>query len=176
MRLTEVKAGKKFSFKHKLMRIAMNLFVDGGTPDVMLTLMYRNNFFGKQLIELFQEVMRNDSNLSVLQRELVAAATSKANQCPFCTTSHVTIASLAFGLTPNDESYYTRSSEELKAHVNSKDLLLMDFAEKMARNEVDIEKEDIERLKQAGFTIADIEDVMYIVFAFLHNKSISQWI
>jgi len=52
-------------------------------PDVVKTLMYRPEFFGRAQCAWTQAVMRGPSAWSVGERELFAAFTSKLNQCVF---------------------------------------------------------------------------------------------
>lgn len=52
-------------------------------PDVVKTLLYRPEYFGTPMSELFQEVMRGPSAWSVGDRELMAAYVSKVNECEF---------------------------------------------------------------------------------------------
>ena len=50
---------------------------------VVKTLRYRPEFFGAQMRDLFQEVMRGPSAWSVADRELMAAYVSRVNACDF---------------------------------------------------------------------------------------------
>jgi len=52
-------------------------------PDVIKTIMYRPEFFGGPMGQVFQEVMRGPSEWSVGDRELMAAYVSKTNECEF---------------------------------------------------------------------------------------------
>jgi len=52
-------------------------------PDVIKTIMYRPEFFGTPMGQMFQEVMRGPSEWSVGDRELMAAYVSKTNECEF---------------------------------------------------------------------------------------------
>jgi len=52
-------------------------------PDVVKTLMYRPEFFGRAQAKWTQAVMRGPSPWSVGERELFAAFTSRLNQCLF---------------------------------------------------------------------------------------------
>lgn len=51
--------------------------------DVVKTLMYRPEFFGGPMGQVFQEVMRGPSEWSIGDRELMAAFVSKTNECEF---------------------------------------------------------------------------------------------
>jgi hypothetical protein len=52
-------------------------------PDVVRLLMYRPEFLGAQLNEVFQEAMRGPSPWPIGERELMAALVSKTNECEF---------------------------------------------------------------------------------------------
>lgn len=52
-------------------------------PDVVRVLLYRPEFFGKPCADWLQAASRGPSSWSVGERELMAAFTSKLNQCPW---------------------------------------------------------------------------------------------
>ena len=51
--------------------------------DVVRTLTYRSELFGRPFSSCLQAVMRGPSDWSVGERELFAAFVSAQNQCPF---------------------------------------------------------------------------------------------
>ena len=81
MRLAVLDSGHTFG---KKALFAMIRVMSGHpAPDVVKTLTYRPEFFGKQMNQLFQEVMRGPSSWSIGDRELMAAYVSKTNECEF---------------------------------------------------------------------------------------------
>ena len=69
--------------KLKAMFVMMRLISRQRVPDVVKTLTYRGDFFGKHMNRCFQEAMRGESPWSVGDRELMAAYVSKMNECEF---------------------------------------------------------------------------------------------
>ncbi len=55
----------------------------GAFPDVLRTMYYRPEFFGRHYLAAMQEAMRGPSEWSPAERELFAAFVSRKNQCPF---------------------------------------------------------------------------------------------
>jgi hypothetical protein len=81
MRVRKVEHGHRL--KQKLMLLLIRLVSGRRVPDVVKTLMYRPEFFGRPQCAWTQAVMRGPSEWSVGERELFAAFTSKLNQCVF---------------------------------------------------------------------------------------------
>lgn len=81
MRLRQVERGHRFGERLKLTLI--RLVSRRRVPDVVKTLLYRPEFFGRPMCEWTQAVMRGPSPWSVGERELFAAVTSRLNQCVF---------------------------------------------------------------------------------------------
>jgi hypothetical protein len=83
MRLSTVETGHRLPQK-LILRMIRLLSGDPNQPfDVVKTLLYRPEFFGKPYSELLQVVMRGPSNWTVGERELFAAFTSHKNECQF---------------------------------------------------------------------------------------------
>ena len=81
MRLPRLDHGHRL--RHKLLMAFIGLVSDYRVPDVVRTLFYRPEFFGRRYNALLQEVMRGPSEWSVGHRELFAAFVSRENQCVF---------------------------------------------------------------------------------------------
>jgi hypothetical protein len=81
MRLRRVERGHRL--RQKLM-LGMIRVLSGRRPqDILRTLFYRPELFGKPFSACLQPVMRGPSDWSVGERELFAAFVSRKNQCPF---------------------------------------------------------------------------------------------
>lgn len=81
MRLGRVEHGHRLGEKLKL--ILIRLVSRRRVPDVVKTILYRPEFWGRPMCAWTQAVMRGPSEWSVGERELFAAFTSRVNQCVF---------------------------------------------------------------------------------------------
>lgn len=81
MRLKQLENGHRL--RHKLLLKIMQVFMGGRVPDVMRTVMYRPEFFGKPFSGVIHPVMRFSGEWSAGECELFAAFVSRKNQCPF---------------------------------------------------------------------------------------------
>jgi hypothetical protein len=81
MRLRTVERGHRLVERVKL--ILIGLVGRRRVPDIVKTLLYRPEFFGRPMCDWTQAVMRGPSSWSVGERELFAAFTSRKNQCLF---------------------------------------------------------------------------------------------
>jgi hypothetical protein len=81
MRLAILDRGHTFKMKAvmKLIGVMSRMPV----PDIIKTLMYRPEYFGKPMGGVFQESMRGPSEWSVAEREMMASYVSKVNECEF---------------------------------------------------------------------------------------------
>jgi hypothetical protein len=80
MRLAKLKRGHRLP--QKMIMLMMRL-MGSPAPDIVRTLFYRPEFFGKQYSQCLQATMRGPSEWSVWERELFAAFTSHLNKCAF---------------------------------------------------------------------------------------------
>lgn len=81
MRLARVE--HRHRLKEKLKLVLIRLVSGRRVPDVVKTLMYRPELWGKPMSDWTQAVLRGPSPWSVGERELFAAFTSKLNSCVF---------------------------------------------------------------------------------------------
>jgi hypothetical protein len=81
MRLKKVETGQRFPFKLLIAFLTLKNRVR--VPDVVRTLTYRPEIYGKAFNKWLHTIMRDESGWAVGERELFAAFTSQSNQCPF---------------------------------------------------------------------------------------------
>lgn len=81
MRLRVVEHGHRL--RQKVVMAIIRLLSGRRVVDIIRTLLYRPEFFGRPISLWTQAVMRGPSSWSVGERELFAAFTSRLNQCLF---------------------------------------------------------------------------------------------
>jgi hypothetical protein len=81
MRLNKVRRGDSFGNRARM--FFMSAVTRRAVPDVVKVLLYRKEFFGAAMNEVFQAAMRGPSGWTVGERELMAAYVSSLNQCVF---------------------------------------------------------------------------------------------
>jgi hypothetical protein len=81
MRLASVERGHRLPEKLKIGLIG--LVTRRRVVDIIRTLLYRPEFFGRPISEWTQAVMRGPSDWTVGERELFAAFASRLNHCRF---------------------------------------------------------------------------------------------
>ncbi len=81
MRLRVVGHGHRWP--QKMMLGVMRVMSGYRAPDIVRTILYRPELWGKSMSAWTQAVMRGPSPWSVAERELFAAFASRLNQCLF---------------------------------------------------------------------------------------------
>ena len=81
MRLAKLENGHRL--RHKILMRLLQLISRSRVPDVVRTLLYRPEFFGKSFSGVTHSVMRMSREWSAGECELFAAFVSSKNQCPF---------------------------------------------------------------------------------------------
>jgi len=86
MRLPKVATGQRLPQKALLSMVRALSRVSGdpvSPSDIMRTVLYRPELFGKPYSELIHALLRGPSDWSAGERELLAAFTSRLNTCRF---------------------------------------------------------------------------------------------
>lgn len=106
--------------------------------------------------DLYNDLMLGDSNLSKLEREMIAVAVSSVNQCYYCLTAH--------GAAVRQLSGKPELGEQMVMNFRAADLderqtAMLEFADKLTRTPHAIVEGDRDAMRAAGFSDRDIWDI-----------------
>lgn len=106
--------------------------------------------------DLYNDLMLGDSNLSKLEREMIAVTVSSVNQCYYCLTAH--------GAAVRQLSGKSELGEQMVMNFRAADLddrqaAMLEFADKLTRTPHAMVEQDREALRAVGFSDRDIWDI-----------------
>jgi alkylhydroperoxidase family enzyme len=119
--------------------------------DVLTMSLYRPRFFGRTWLRLVRRAMRGPSYWSAQERELIGAATSRANQCPYCVEVHTRIAELEDRPSPGPRPQF---------------LAVLNLVTKLSADPDEVSPADIDAIRSAGAPTEAIEEAIYINYIF----------
>lgn len=114
--------------------------------------------------DMYNDLMLGDSNLSKLERELIAVAVSSVNQCCYCLTAHGAAVRQLSGQPALGEQMVMnyRAADQLTPKQRS----MLDFADKLTRTPHAMTEADRQLLREAGCTDRDIWDIASVASFF----------
>lgn len=125
----------------------------------------------KAHLDLYRTIMFGPSGLSRRQRELLATAVSALNGCAYCVRHH----SEALRAYVRDEGFIEQVQRDpTQAPLEAKDRAMLDYAAKLTRRPAEVNGEDVERLRQAGFGDEDVLTINLITGYFNFVNRIAQ--
>lgn len=112
---------------------------------------------------LYNDLMLGQSNLSKLEREMIAVVVSAVNKCFYCLTAH--------GAAVRELSGDPILGEQMVmnyrvADLEQKQRMMLDFAVKLTEAPEIIEEDDREALRAVGFSDRDIWDIASVAAFF----------
>lgn len=111
----------------------------------------------------YDELMRGESGLSKAQREMIAVVVSVANRCHYCIVSH----SAALRKLTEDPVLADQVATGYKnAPLEAKERAMLDFAVKLTEAPDSSAKEDVQKLRRAGWSDEDIFDIAEVAAMF----------
>jgi uncharacterized peroxidase-related enzyme len=123
---------------------------------------------GAPIRELTQILLRGESTLTELERELIATLVSFRNQCKFCTSAH---AATVIALGGTEELLEDVYHDPVNAPVGEKMKALLLIAAKVQQLGKEVAESDIARAKKEGATDLEIHDTVLIAALFcLYNR------
>jgi len=99
-------------------------------------------------IDMADDLMLADSNLSKLEREMIAVAVSAVNHCHYCLAAHGAVVRIRSG----DPEFGEMIAQNYRAaNLEPKQKAMLDFAVKLTESPDKMEEADRQALRDAGF-------------------------
>ena len=119
----------------------------------------------------YNELMLAPSGLSKLEREMIAVVVSAENRCWYCLVAH---GAAVRALSGKPELGDAMAFNYRAAEITPRQRAMLDFSVKMAKSSAEIEDADRNKLREAGFSDADIWDIAAVAsFYAMSNRMAS---
>jgi uncharacterized peroxidase-related enzyme len=105
---------------------------------------------------MYNDLMLGDSNLSKLEREMIAVAVSSVNKCFYCLVAHGAAVRELSGDPALGEALVMNYKV---AKVTDKQRAMLDFAVQLTKESASVEEKDRQALRDVGFSDRDIWDI-----------------
>ena len=113
--------------------------------------------------QFYEELMRGESGLTKAQREMIAVVVSATNRCHYCIVSHTAALRKLTGDPILVEQLQTNHAY---ARVEPKERTMLDFAVKLTEQSHRCTEQDVEALREAGWTDEDVMDIAEVTAMF----------
>jgi uncharacterized peroxidase-related enzyme len=114
----------------------------------------------------FDDLMRGPSGLSKTQREMIALVISAEARCPYCEVAHAT----GLRLRTKDAALVDRLAVNYRhVELGRQDRVMLDFAVKLTHTPEACDEDDVVRLRDVGFSDADILHIVEVTAIFNYN-------
>jgi uncharacterized peroxidase-related enzyme len=111
----------------------------------------------------YEDLMRGDSGLSKAQREMIAVVVSTVNRCHYCMVSH----GAALRKLTGDPVLVEQLRTNYKyADLEPRERAMLDFAVKLTEESSRCSEDDVEVLREAGWSDEDIMDITEVAAMF----------
>jgi uncharacterized peroxidase-related enzyme len=138
----------------------MSFFKTFGPINSVKDLLLINKTAGAALINFHQEVLREESELSVGQREFIAAYVSGLNSCQYCHEIH-SVTAEAFGV---DSKVLEAVLDEIStAPIEAKVKPLLQYAKLLTIEPAKMNQSLIDDILSAGWSERAVHDLIYVV-------------
>ena len=127
----------------------------GFVPNVFLALANRPDEF-RAFFAYHEALMEKEGGLSKGEREMIVVATSAHNQCIYCVVAHGAILRIR---EKNPQLADQISSNYRKADITPRQKAMLNFALKVSKSSYEISNDDIEDMRELGFSNDDIWDI-----------------
>ncbi|MDC1425809.1 peroxidase-related enzyme [Gammaproteobacteria bacterium] len=141
----------------------------GFIPNIFLALAHRPDEF-RAFFALHDSLVDKDDGLSKAEREMIIVVTSALNQCLYCVIAHGAILRIR----AKDSLLADKLAVNyLKAELEPRQRVMLDYASKVCMAADSIEDEDFEALEEAGFDQEEIWDIGAIAALFAMSNRLA---
>jgi uncharacterized peroxidase-related enzyme len=120
--------------------------------------------------ELYNELMRGDSGLSKVRREMIAVVVSTTNRCHYCMVSH---SAFLRKLTGDPVLVEQLRTNYRYADLEPRDRVMLDFAVKLTERSAQCTEADVEALRAVGWTDEDVMDITEVAAMFNYTNRLA---
>ena len=111
----------------------------------------------------YDDLMRGESGLTKPQREMIAVVVSTVNSCHYCMVSH---AAALRKLTGDPVLVEQLRTNYKYAELEPRERAMLDFAVKLTEQSSRCSEDDVEALREAGWSDEDIMDIAQVAAMF----------
>jgi uncharacterized peroxidase-related enzyme len=111
----------------------------------------------------YDDLMRGESALTRVQREMIAVVVSTANSCHYCMVSH---SAYLRKLTGDPVLVEQLRTNYKYAEIDPRERAMLDFAVKLTEQSAGCTDADVEALREAGWADEDIMDITEVAAMF----------
>ncbi|WP_282181718.1 peroxidase-related enzyme [Aliiroseovarius marinus] len=125
----------------------------------------------RPFMDMYNEVMLDDSGLSKLEREMIAVVVSSINRCWYCQVAH---GAAVRQLSGNPMLGEAMVMNWRMADLDARQTAMLTFAEKITKTSSETSEADRQALRDVGFSDRDIWDIAATVgFFSMSNRMAS---
>lgn len=139
----------------------------GFTPNVFSVLSHRPDEF-RAFFAYHDALMERDSGLTKGEREMIVVVTSAMNSCLYCVIAHGAILRIREN---NPRLADQLATDYTRADIAERQIAMLDFACLVADQAAEVTDDDLDELREHGFSTEDIWDIGAIAAFFaLSNR------
>lgn len=139
----------------------------GFVPNVFRVLAHRPDEF-RAFFTYHDALMEKDSGLSKGEREMIVVVTSAMNNCLYCVIAHGAIVRIR---EKNPRLADQLATDYTRADITERQMAMLDFATLVADQAAQVTDDDLDELREHGFSMEDIWDIGAIAAFFaLSNR------
>ncbi|HKZ62991.1 MAG TPA: peroxidase-related enzyme [Thermoplasmata archaeon] len=109
-------------------------------------------------LDFYMKIMYGKSGLSRREREMIAVVVSSTNGCTYCTTHHTEALTVHLKGEADPEAI---RRDFRTASITAKERIMLGYAVKLTRLPDGVTDADVQKLRDAGLTDADVLDVTF---------------